>query len=479
MSNKKYIKYILLIIFILLAYLVYNNRSKLYELYQDKNNNYTELVLITSVINTETIPGTFNYSSTRSTFTQEERFNQTKQSIQTVYDKIPNAYIVFVECIDLKSEYESYIKNNVNMYKNFYNNEDVRANVQSIYKAKGEISQHNAFIEYCLPEINKLNFNIKRLWKLSGRYYLNDNFDINNYSFDSITVSKKDSDTNFSTVFFSWPYKNIDSYISLVKTIYTKKFSKETSGLEQLFKQYTINNNFVYLEKLGVSGYVSVDKNNLYEAFQNNRDTVTLFLTSCGRPDLLRETLESFIKFNTYPIEEAIIMEDSGEKGINDFVKELLPFPTTILYNETRMGQMKSINNGIPYLKTPYVFHCEEDWEFYDYGFIEKSLEILKKNNKITLVSLRAHDEIRERYPEIPFHKVEGDNYYLVGPHIGNFSFNPGLRTLEVAKMFSPYKEGVCEGTLSDAFRNIGMTVALTENTKGYVRHLGWERHVY
>jgi hypothetical protein len=45
---------------------------------------------------------------------------------------------------------------------------------------------------------------------------------------------------------------------------------------------------------------------------------VTLFITSCGRPDLLKITLESFIKYNTYPIKEAIICEDSGINGIID-----------------------------------------------------------------------------------------------------------------------------------------------------------------
>ena len=207
-------------------------------------------------------------------------------------------------------------------------------------------------------------------------------------------------------------------------------------------------------------------------------DKVTLFLTSCGRPELLRKTLESFVKFNTYPIEEAIIMEDSGEKGINDFVKKLLPFPTTILYNETRIGQMASINNGLPYLKTAYVFHCEEDWEFYDYGFIEKSLEILKKNNKITSVWLRSHQEIKDRYSDFTINKVDQENYYLIGPNIGNFSFNPGLKTLEVAKMFSPYKGGICEGKLSHSFRDINMTSAITDHLTGYVRHIGWDHHV-
>ena len=51
---------------------------------------------------------------------------------------------------------------------------------------------------------------------------------------------------------------------------------------------------------------------------------VTLFITSCGRPELLKKTLLSFVKYNTYPIEEVILCEDSGIKCIVDFVKNII-----------------------------------------------------------------------------------------------------------------------------------------------------------
>ena len=50
---------------------------------------------------------------------------------------------------------------------------------------------------------------------------------------------------------------------------------------------------------------------------------VTLFITSCGRPTLLRRTLESFVKYNRYPIKEVILCEDSGIKGVVDFARDI------------------------------------------------------------------------------------------------------------------------------------------------------------
>jgi hypothetical protein len=152
---------------------------------------------------------------------------------------------------------------------------------------------------------------------------------------------------------------------------------------------------------------------------------VTLFLTACNRPDLLQITLTSFVKYNTYPIKEAIIMEDSGLKGINDFAIELLPFPCTIIYNEKRIGQIKSIENGARFIKTDYVFHCEEDWEFYDSGFIEKSLEILESNNKISLVKLRSYKEYINRY-KMEIVNTDNNLYNIIHQNnIAMYSFNP------------------------------------------------------
>jgi hypothetical protein len=208
---------------------------------------------------------------------------------------------------------------------------------------------------------------------------------------------------------------------------------------------------------------------------------VTLFLTACGRPDLLEQTLKSFLMFNTYPIKEGIIMEDSGQQGINDFVHQLLPFPCQILYNSERLGQMRSIEQGLKLLSTPYVFHCEEDWEFYDSGFIEKSFEIIEKDSKVTSVWLRSHHEILNYYG-IPLIKSELGDYFYTGKNglgSGSFSFNPGLRKLSIALQFTPYTKEDDEGTLCLKFREIGMTSAMINHPFGYVKHIGWGRHIY
>ena len=69
-----------------------------------------DLVLITSVINTPNVP--LSYSNTRSVFSRKDRFAQTKNTIVSIKDKIPNCKIIIVECSDFNIEEYEYLSNN-------------------------------------------------------------------------------------------------------------------------------------------------------------------------------------------------------------------------------------------------------------------------------------------------------------------------------------------------------------------------------
>jgi hypothetical protein len=123
-------------------------------------------------------------------------------------------------------------------------------------------------------------------------------------------------------------------------------------------------------------------------------------ITSCGRFDLLYRTLDSFFKQNTYKhINQIIIIDDSGNaekafRAIDSMVKELYShFEIRILINEVNIGQVKSIDLAYSYVQNPYIFHLEDDWEFYGHGFIEESMAILENYSWIITVWLRSHDD--------------------------------------------------------------------------------------
>jgi hypothetical protein len=225
---------------------------------------------------------------------------------------------------------------------------------------------------------------------------------------------------------------------------------------------------------------------------------ITLVVTSCGRLDLLKETLISFFKWNTYPIEKAIIIDDSGTQQNFTEVEAVIKCPYEIIINPSNIGQMKSIDIAYSKVTTNFIFHCEDDWEFFQSGFIEKSFEILEHNSKIITVWLRSHTEkkVASRIDKSVSYPLTNskDLYYLIALHPGKiwqagFTLNPGLRRTKDAMLFHPYndqkvhfvKSGlslVGEMDLMVHYREAGYRAAITSNEAGYMRHIGGKRHV-
>ena len=60
------------------------------------------------------------------------------------------------------------------------------------------------------------------------------------------------------------------------------------------------------------------------------------------------------------------------------------------MFNKTKKGQIQSIVEAYKLIKTPYIFHCEDDWVYTRKGFIKDSLKILDYDSKIIQVWLES-----------------------------------------------------------------------------------------
>lgn len=199
-------------------------------------------------------------------------------------------------------------------------------------------------------------------------------------------------------------------------------------------------------------------------------EEITFALTSCGRFDLLKRTLDSFFKFNTYPIKRLKVVEDSGL--LPDFYKEYPQIEW--LVNSTKLGQMKSIDRVYADITTKWIFHCEDDWEFLDSGFIEESLAVLKEDRNILQVWLRGKDDTNG-HPLIHRNRFDLVTTDFQGMWHG-FSLNPGLRRLEDYNMVRPYYLLEKEQDIGAAYKDLGFLAASLH--KKYVEHIGWGRHI-
>lgn len=179
-------------------------------------NNFYNMVLITSKIYVSNNP--FTYINTRSIYSTTERFNQTIDTINSVKKHIPNYFIVlFDNSIFTSDEYDCLAKN-VDIFLNMTNNTKLyEFTNNSANKAYGEISQtYNA-----LQFIQNMTFN--NMFKISGRYIINDTFDYDIFN-NNDNLFKRDSSIDFVNYYYTSLYKisknNFNEYYKVVNELY-------------------------------------------------------------------------------------------------------------------------------------------------------------------------------------------------------------------------------------------------------------------
>jgi hypothetical protein len=242
---------------------------------------------------------------------------------------------------------------------------------------------------------------------------------------------------------------------------------------------------------------------------------VTFFLTSCKRHDLLRTCLETFVKHNTYPIEHGIIVEDSDQDL--EWVREILPFKQLDLINTAgRQGQLANIDTYYPLIKTPYVFHCEDDFVFIRDSFIEPSKRILEEDDSCINVWLTEYDPSWEKTSQDPtnitnharilppYHRqfqLDDITFWPVanvmhGEWGLGFTFQPSLHRIEDWSRYGGYgsiidhvapwcnkmdgaqvERNLCRHYIMEGFHTF-MLAGPDDKQDGYVNTTGHQRHV-
>jgi len=204
---------------------------------------------------------------------------------------------------------------------------------------------------------------------------------------------------------------------------------------------------------------------------------ITFVLTSCGRWDLLKDTIDSFLDCNVYPINDFIITEDSGEFDIyNEIKKHYGHLFQYIIFNETGQRQgIAIIDKAYQIVKTPFIFHCEDDWHFHNEGFddfIANSIEILKEDSEILQVHIRDKDTIKGQKVEDIIHITKKGVEYSYLTRWGEwngFSLNPGVRRLSNYQLIAPYSQFIQPATRTHGSRVITeKTIAEVYTNKGY-----------
>jgi hypothetical protein len=216
-----------------------------------------DIFLIASTIYTG--GNAWSYTAVRSTYSPEERFQQSLEAIQTIREKVPNAKILFVEASKLLPDMEETLRQQVDYYLNTYEKEDIRyATFTSERKGWGEVKQCIAGVEFI--QENKTPFT--RLFKLSGRYSLNSYFHLDNFSKDSFVLNKVlKGSVCHPTVLYSVPFCFIDKFQQILCTC-NDMYEKGVHGLEVILPP--LCQPAMYIPCVGTEGYVAVSKDIFY-----------------------------------------------------------------------------------------------------------------------------------------------------------------------------------------------------------------------
>jgi len=149
-----------------------------------------------------------------------------------------------------------------------------------------------------------------------------------------------------------------------------------------------------------------------------------------------------------------------------------------VIINDTNIGQVASIDKAYSYVTTPYIFHCEDDWQFFDSGYIDKSLDVLEYDKKLININVRVrfdgergsmHPVGDAKFTSAGTKYHEYDTAYL-GVWRG-FSWNPGLRRKCDYDMIKPYKQHGEESAVGNLYYKLGYKSACLE--KFYCKHIG------
>ena len=210
------------------------------------------IVLITSIIKP---PNTLLSYGVRSVYTPQQRFEQTKLTIQSI-EKIPGAKIIMIECSELTQAESNFFIQNTTYFINLYDNIDLRNNIYSRSKSLGEGTMTICALNFLITN----NINYDNLIKISGRYYLSEYFDINKFNNNKIVI--KYIDNNINNV-FTCLYKIPKKYVEQLKNFLQYNYNNMLNciGYECLFAVFikTIPEIPININPIGVKGYISCE----------------------------------------------------------------------------------------------------------------------------------------------------------------------------------------------------------------------------
>ena len=210
--------------------------------------------------NTVFITSLVNCNPSRTIYSRKDRFLQTKFTIQTVREKIPNSFIILIDITDFTQEERDFFNSSCDIVINEYNSEIAK---KCVFEHPNKSYGERYYLLRCFEELISRNIihNVKNIYKVSGRYYLDNKFNYDDYNNDKTVVKIVDEKlwkNACTTCLFKLSIKDADIFFNSL--FHKEHFFLNGHCMEHfmyLFITSFNSENYINLLNLGMSGLVT------------------------------------------------------------------------------------------------------------------------------------------------------------------------------------------------------------------------------
>lgn len=203
---------------------------------------------------------------------------------------------------------------------------------------------------------------------------------------------------------------------------------------------------------------------------------ITLCLTIGKRPQELRQTLQGLQALQALTdFAQVVAINDFGDEATSQAFQSLCP--QGLLLNPGRQGHHKAVDTLYQHIRTPYVFHCEDDWAFDSLPDWAALKRLLQARPELTAVCLRKLQDFQltpEELARVRFDEQQGLQLAYLHPlheQWHGYTFNPHLARMDTYRALAPFARFGKERHISRQFRSQGRHVAYLQ--AGHCQHIG------
>lgn len=196
------------------------------------------------------------------------------------------------------------------------------------------------------------------------------------------------------------------SYFAFKRILYLRGITENKANItifNQHFSIDAIKNRYIHYDPIRMRKILNKKKNSF--------PLVTVTITSCKRWELFKTTINSFVNCckDIHLIDEWICVDDNSSEEERHLMQQFYPFIKFYFKTPKEKGHPQSMNIIRNLVNTPYTFHMEDDWQFFDRrNYISECLEVLGQNSNIKQCL------INKNYAEIPSdHNIKGGDFKI------------------------------------------------------------------